>query len=66
MTGFLFAGEESVNMESITKPVLQTSNEKIHIVDRLASITKRKRTTPQKFLGEYIFIRKEIFMGLFQ
>ncbi|XP_071332311.1 zinc finger protein Eos isoform X2 [Trachinotus anak] len=46
-------GEESVNMEIITKPVLQPSSEKIQFVDRLAiSITKRKRSTPQKFLGE--------------
>ncbi|XP_056240516.1 zinc finger protein Eos isoform X1 [Seriola aureovittata] len=46
-------GEESVNMEIITKPALQPSNEKIQFADRLAiSITKRKRTTPQKFLGE--------------
>ncbi|XP_074500466.1 zinc finger protein Eos isoform X2 [Sebastes fasciatus] len=45
--------EESVNMETITKPVLQPSSEKIQFVDRLAiSITKRKRSTPQKFLGE--------------
>ncbi|AWP09683.1 putative zinc finger protein Eos-like [Scophthalmus maximus] len=45
-------GEESVNME-ISKPALQPSNEKIQFVDRLAiSITKRKRSTPQKFLGE--------------
>ncbi|XP_053280297.1 zinc finger protein Eos [Pleuronectes platessa] len=46
-------GEESVNMEIITKPGLQPSSEKIQFVDRLAiSITKRKRSTPQKFLGE--------------
>ncbi|GAA6222769.1 zinc finger protein Eos-like isoform X1 [Lates japonicus] len=45
-------GEESVNMEIISKPVLQPSNEKIQFVDRLTSITKRKRSTPQKFLGE--------------
>uniref|UniRef100_UPI0037E87E31 zinc finger protein Eos n=1 Tax=Semicossyphus pulcher TaxID=241346 RepID=UPI0037E87E31 len=44
-------GEESVNMEASTKPVLQPSNDKIQFVDRLA-ITKRKRSTPQKFLGE--------------
>uniref|UniRef100_A0A3B4WR97 IKAROS family zinc finger 4 n=1 Tax=Seriola lalandi dorsalis TaxID=1841481 RepID=A0A3B4WR97_SERLL len=45
--------QESVNMEIITKPALQPSNEKIQFADRLAiSITKRKRTTPQKFLGE--------------
>ncbi|XP_047428806.1 zinc finger protein Eos isoform X3 [Mugil cephalus] len=46
-------GEESVNMEMVTKPALQPSNEKIQFVDRLSiSITKRKRSTPQKFLGE--------------
>ncbi|KAL6119672.1 uncharacterized protein ACO6RY_04197 [Pungitius sinensis] len=46
-------GEESANMEIITKPLLQPSNEKIQSADRLAiSITKRKRSTPQKFLGE--------------
>ncbi|XP_026189188.1 zinc finger protein Eos isoform X2 [Mastacembelus armatus] len=45
-------GEVSVNMKTISKPVLQPSNEKIQFVDRLAiSITKRKRSTPQKFLG---------------
>ncbi|XP_042266344.1 zinc finger protein Eos isoform X2 [Thunnus albacares] len=46
-------GEESVNIETMSKPVLQPSNEKIQFVDRLAvSITKRKRSTPQKFLAE--------------
>ncbi|XP_035813106.1 zinc finger protein Eos isoform X2 [Amphiprion ocellaris] len=46
-------GEDSVNMETVTKPALQPSNEKIQFVDRLTvSITKRKRSTPQKFLGE--------------
>nr|XP_020470667.1 zinc finger protein Eos-like isoform X2 [Monopterus albus]XP_020470675.1 zinc finger protein Eos-like isoform X2 [Monopterus albus]XP_020470684.1 zinc finger protein Eos-like isoform X2 [Monopterus albus]XP_020470691.1 zinc finger protein Eos-like isoform X2 [Monopterus albus]XP_020470698.1 zinc finger protein Eos-like isoform X2 [Monopterus albus] len=46
-------GEESVNMETITKPVLQPSNDRNQFVDRLAiSFTKRKRSTPQKFLGE--------------
>lgn len=41
-------------METITKPLLQLSNEKIQSADRLAiSITKRKRSTPQKFLGEF-------------
>uniref|UniRef100_A0A3P8RUA5 IKAROS family zinc finger 4 n=1 Tax=Amphiprion percula TaxID=161767 RepID=A0A3P8RUA5_AMPPE len=44
---------DSVNMETVTKPALQPSNEKIQFVDRLTvSITKRKRSTPQKFLGE--------------
>uniref|UniRef100_A0A3P8RU85 IKAROS family zinc finger 4 n=1 Tax=Amphiprion percula TaxID=161767 RepID=A0A3P8RU85_AMPPE len=38
---------------TVTKPALQPSNEKIQFVDRLTvSITKRKRSTPQKFLGE--------------
>lgn len=56
-SGFLFSGEESVNMETVTKPVLQPSNEKIQFVDRLSiSITKRKRSTPQKFLGEFFFL----------
>ncbi|KAM7404721.1 hypothetical protein PAMP_012043 [Pampus punctatissimus] len=46
-------GEESVNIETMTKPLLQPSNDKIQLVDRLAiSITKRKRSTPQKFLAE--------------
>ncbi|XP_035993636.1 zinc finger protein Eos-like isoform X1 [Fundulus heteroclitus] len=46
-------GEESVNLEAINKPALQPSNEKRPFVDRLTvSITKRKRSTPQKFLGE--------------
>uniref|UniRef100_A0A1A8MHG1 IKAROS family zinc finger 4 (Eos) n=1 Tax=Nothobranchius pienaari TaxID=704102 RepID=A0A1A8MHG1_9TELE len=46
-------GDESVNVEAITKPAQQPSNEKIHFVDRLSiSITKRKRSTPQKFLGD--------------
>lgn len=43
------AGEE--NMEKIK---LNPSNDKIQHVDRLAiCITKRKRSTPQKFLGEF-------------
>uniref|UniRef100_A0A3P8V706 IKAROS family zinc finger 4 n=1 Tax=Cynoglossus semilaevis TaxID=244447 RepID=A0A3P8V706_CYNSE len=46
-------GEESANMEIIRKRVLQPSSERIQFVERLAnSITKRKRSTPQKFLGE--------------
>lgn len=41
-------------METCAKPVLQPSSEKIQFGDRLAiSITKRKRSTPQKFLGEF-------------
>uniref|UniRef100_A0A673BQW5 Zinc finger protein Eos-like n=1 Tax=Sphaeramia orbicularis TaxID=375764 RepID=A0A673BQW5_9TELE len=43
---------ESLNMEPMTKPALQPSNEKVHFADRLSiSITKRKRSTPQKFLA---------------
>ncbi|XP_072306041.1 zinc finger protein Eos isoform X1 [Eucyclogobius newberryi] len=45
--------DKSVNMETITKTVLQPSNDKIHFAERLSiSMTKRKRSTPQKFLGE--------------
>lgn len=54
---FLFAGPESVNMESRAKPVLQPSSEKIQFVDRLAISTKRKRSTPQKFLGEFFLFK---------
>lgn len=50
--GLSAAGEESANMEIISKRVLQPSSERIQFVERLAnSITKRKRSTPQKFLG---------------
>ena len=43
-----------MNMKTVTKPILRPSNEKIWSVDRLSvSITKRKRSTPQKFLGEF-------------
>ncbi|XP_076022682.1 zinc finger protein Eos [Genypterus blacodes] len=46
-------GEESVSLEPMTKPALQPSTEKLQFADKLAnSITKRKRSTPQKFLGE--------------
>ncbi|CAG6021438.1 unnamed protein product [Menidia menidia] len=46
-------GEDSLNAETVTKPELQPSSDKIWSVDRLSvSITKRKRSTPQKFLGE--------------
>lgn len=43
-------------MGTAIKPELQPTNDKIQFVDRLAiSITKRKRSTPQKFLGEFFF-----------
>ncbi|XP_029578388.1 zinc finger protein Eos-like [Salmo trutta] len=48
-------GEESPGMELIPEPepVLQPSTEKQSFIHRLVnSITKRKRSTPQKFLGE--------------
>ncbi|XP_057685431.1 zinc finger protein Eos [Corythoichthys intestinalis] len=43
----------SVNMEMMAKPSLDMTNEKPQFADRLAiSITKRKRSTPKKFLGD--------------
>nr|XP_057940597.1 zinc finger protein Eos-like isoform X2 [Doryrhamphus excisus] len=46
-------GVKSLNIESMTKPALEPSEDKQHFVDRLAvSITKRKRSTPQKFLAD--------------
>ncbi|XP_031421591.1 zinc finger protein Eos isoform X2 [Clupea harengus] len=46
-------GEENRNMELVSDPLLQPSTDKMTFIDRLAnSITKRKRSTPQKFLGE--------------
>ncbi|KAJ3587118.1 hypothetical protein NHX12_013508 [Muraenolepis orangiensis] len=46
-------GEDSPNPEVATKAVIQPSTEQLPFVERLTnSITKRKRSTPQKFLGE--------------
>uniref|UniRef100_A0A8C1EFS8 IKAROS family zinc finger 4 n=1 Tax=Cyprinus carpio carpio TaxID=630221 RepID=A0A8C1EFS8_CYPCA len=46
-------GDESHNVEMMSEPLIQSSSEKMTFIDRLAnSITKRKRSTPQKFLGE--------------
>ncbi|XP_054641401.1 zinc finger protein Eos [Dunckerocampus dactyliophorus] len=46
-------GVESLTIDQMTKPAHEPSNEKPHFVERLAvSITKRKRSTPQKFLAE--------------
>lgn len=43
-------------MEMVAKPGAQPSSKKVQQVDRLAiGITKRKRSTPQKFLGEILF-----------
>lgn len=48
-------------METVIKPALQPANDKIQFVDRLAiSITKRKRSTPQKFLGEFFLSEVEV------
>ncbi|XP_077439135.1 zinc finger protein Eos isoform X2 [Vanacampus margaritifer] len=45
--------DQFLSMETVAKPTLDMSNEKPQFVDRLAvSITKRKRSTPQKFLAE--------------
>uniref|UniRef100_A0A8C6T1C5 IKAROS family zinc finger 4 n=1 Tax=Neogobius melanostomus TaxID=47308 RepID=A0A8C6T1C5_9GOBI len=45
--------DELVNVETITKNVLQPSNDKIQFAEKMSiSMTKRKRSTPQKFLGE--------------
>lgn len=52
LMGLSFAGEE--NMDGLKKP-----SEKIQLVDRLAiSVTKRKRSTPKKFLGGFVFVFK--------
>ncbi|XP_036447760.1 zinc finger protein Eos [Colossoma macropomum] len=46
-------GEESRNMDMIPDPLVHPSSEKMTFIERVAnSITKRKRSTPQKFLGE--------------
>ncbi|XP_023700275.1 zinc finger protein Eos isoform X1 [Paramormyrops kingsleyae] len=46
-------GEEMRDVELVTDPLLQPSTDKLTFIDRLAnSITKRKRSTPQKFVGQ--------------
>ncbi|KAM8913554.1 zinc finger protein Eos-like isoform 2-T6 [Spinachia spinachia] len=45
-------GEEMRELEFIPDSLLQPSSDKMAFIDRLAnSITKRKRSTPQKFVG---------------
>lgn len=40
-------------MEIVAKPGAQPSTKRVQLADRLTiGITKRKRSTPQKFLGE--------------
>ncbi|XP_016892320.1 zinc finger protein Eos isoform X3 [Cynoglossus semilaevis] len=47
------SGEEMRELEFITDAVLLPSTDKMTFIDRLAnSITKRKRSTPQKFVGQ--------------
>uniref|UniRef100_A0A3Q0SY27 IKAROS family zinc finger 4 n=1 Tax=Amphilophus citrinellus TaxID=61819 RepID=A0A3Q0SY27_AMPCI len=47
------SGEEVRELEFIPDPLLQPSSDKMAFIDRLAnSITKRKRSTPQKFVGQ--------------
>ena len=42
-------------LEFIPDSLLQPSSDKMAFIDRLAnSITKRKRSTPQKFVGEHL------------
>uniref|UniRef100_A0A3B5A5U2 IKAROS family zinc finger 4 n=1 Tax=Stegastes partitus TaxID=144197 RepID=A0A3B5A5U2_9TELE len=49
----LCAGEEMRELEYIPDSLLQPSSDKMTFIDRLAnSITKRKRSTPQKFVGQ--------------
>ncbi|KAJ0064289.1 hypothetical protein NL108_001607, partial [Boleophthalmus pectinirostris] len=49
--GTLTTHDKSVKVETITKTMLQPSNDKIQFAERLSiSMTKRKRSTPQKFL----------------
>uniref|UniRef100_A0A3B4TV47 IKAROS family zinc finger 4 n=1 Tax=Seriola dumerili TaxID=41447 RepID=A0A3B4TV47_SERDU len=47
--------EEMRELEFIPDSLLQPSSDKMAFIDRLAnSITKRKRSTPQKFVGEHL------------
>uniref|UniRef100_A0A3B5MRF4 C2H2-type domain-containing protein n=1 Tax=Xiphophorus couchianus TaxID=32473 RepID=A0A3B5MRF4_9TELE len=43
------------NLEFVPDSLLQPSSDKMAFIDRLAnSVTKRKRSTPQKFVGEHL------------
>lgn len=47
--------EELRDLEFMPDTLLQPSSDKITFIDRLAnSITKRKRSTPQKFVGQHL------------
>jgi len=53
MNTLLFADEDSPDPEPMTKPAVRPLTEKLPLVERLVNnITKRKRSTPQKFVGE--------------
>lgn len=42
-------------LEFVPDSLLQPSSDKMAFIDRLAnSVTKRKRSTPQKFVGEHL------------
>uniref|UniRef100_A0A087X6X4 IKAROS family zinc finger 4 n=1 Tax=Poecilia formosa TaxID=48698 RepID=A0A087X6X4_POEFO len=46
-------GEEMRELEFVPDSLLQPSSDKMAFIDRLAnSVTKRKRSTPQKFVGQ--------------
>ncbi|XP_024125397.1 zinc finger protein Eos isoform X3 [Oryzias melastigma] len=47
------SGEEMRELEFIPDSLLQSSSDKMVFIDRLANaVTKRKRSTPQKFVGQ--------------
>ncbi|XP_036774196.2 zinc finger protein Eos isoform X2 [Manis pentadactyla] len=55
LTGHLrtHAGDEIRDLEMVPDSMLHSSSERPTFIDRLAnSLTKRKRSTPQKFIGE--------------
>ncbi|XP_046896470.1 zinc finger protein Eos isoform X1 [Hypomesus transpacificus] len=52
LSGHTAQGKQSKSLGSMTEPELQSSTEILPLIDHLAnSITKRKSSTPQKFLG---------------
>lgn len=54
---YCIAGEECRNMDMMADPLIQPLSEKMTFIERVAnSITKRKRSTPQKFLGRLLSI----------
>lgn len=48
-------------LEFIPDSLLQPSSDKIAFIDRLTnSVTKRKRSTPQRFVGEQLIYKREL------